>query len=407
MKIGVIADDFTGASDIALTLAEGGMRTAQFVGIPDGRIDIDVEAGVVALASRTIPVADAVQQSLAACDWLIGQGAEQIVFNIPTPCDIGDAGNIGQVAEALAERLDANQVMVCPASPVNGHGVHRGHLVLGDVQLNQGGTQDHPPTPRTGPDLRRLLAQQTGWPVGHIPFTVVANGAQAIVAAFAAQPTMHIVDAITDAEMHVIGKAAAGRKLIVGGSAIALGLPANFGKTPTQPAWDPVIGRGVVLSGSSSRATREQVARFCKQAPSHDISAEAVMQGGVSAAGLADWVLAQDSAPLVFSSVDPLVVAKADEIYGRDALAPRTQALFAELAAILIARGVRRIVVAGEATSAAVVKGLKADVLHIGPRVAAGCPAVRSGDIALALTFDNCGAEDLFAKALHDLGRDP
>jgi uncharacterized protein YgbK (DUF1537 family) len=404
MKIGVIADDFTGASDIALTLAEGGMRTAQFMGIPYG--DADVEAGVVALSSRRMPVGDAVEQSLAACDWLIGQGAEQIVFNICPTFDSSDAGNIGQVAEALAERLDANQVMVCLASPATRRSVYMGHLFVGDTLLHESGMQDHPLTPMTGSDLRRVLARQTGWPVGHIPYTVVTLGAQAIVAAFAAQPTMHIVDAITDNDMHVIGKAAAGRKLLVGGSAIALGLPANFGKTPTQPAWDPVIGRGVVLSGSCSRATRGQVADFRKLAPSREISAEAVMQGEVSVSDLTDWVLAQQAAPLVFCSADPLAMARAQEPYGRDAVAQRIESLFAELAATLVARGVKRIVVSGGDTSGAVLTGLRASILHIGPRVATGIPALRSGDIALALNSGNQGDENFFSSALRDLGHD-
>ncbi len=404
MKIGVIADDFTGASDIALTLAEGGMRTAQFVGVPSG--DVDVEAGVVALKSRTIPADDAVRQSIAACDWLIGQGAEQIIFKVCSTFDSTDAGNIGQVAEALAQHLDASQVMVCPAFPASKRSVYMGHLFVGDVLLNESGMQDHPLTPMTDPDLRRVLKRQTGWPVGHIPHAVVAKGPQAIVAAFAETPRMHIVDAISDNDLHAIGKAAAGRKLLVGGSGIAIGLPANFGKTPTQPAWDPVIGPGVVLSGSCSRATRGQVAHFRQSAPSMEISADAVMAGEVSANSLADWVMAQDTAPLVFSSADPAIVAKAQETYGRDTIAGKIESLFSDLAASLVERGVRRLVVAGGETSGAVVTGLNAQELHIGPRLAIGVPAIRSGDIALALKSGNFGAEDFFSTALRDMGRD-
>ena len=401
MKIGVIADDFTGASDIALTLAEGGMRTAQYVGIPDH--DVDIEAGVVALKSRTIAVSDAIRQSLAACDWLTSQGAEQIVFKVCSTFDSTHAGNIGQVAEALAARLNANQVMVCPAFPANGRSVYMGHLFVGDVLLNESGMQDHPLTPMTDPDLRRVLARQTAWPVGHIRHAVVTKGAAEIVGAFAEVPTMHIVDAIDDADLHSIGKAAAGRKLLVGGSGIALGLPANFGKTATRPAWDPVTGQGVVLSGSCSRATRGQVAHYQNAVPSRELTAQAVMSGEERVSDLADWVMAQETPPLVYSSADPAVVAEAQSIYGREVIADRIENLFSELAATLVARGVQRIVVAGGETSGAVVTGLNAQELHIGPKLANGVPALRSGELALALKSGNFGDEEFFTTALQDM----
>ena len=405
MKIGVIADDFTGASDIALTLAEGGLRTAQYVGIPDR--DVNVEAGVVALKSRTIPVDDAIRQSLKACEWLISQGAEQIILKVCSTFDSTDAGNIGQVAEALAQRIDAKQVMVCPAFPANGRSVYMGHLFVGDVLLNESGMQDHPLTPMTDPDLRRVLARQTGWPVAHIPHATVTKGATAIVGAFADAPTMHVVDAISDDDLHAIGKAAAGRKLLVGGSGIAIGLPANFGRTPTRPSWDPVAGPGVVLSGSCSRATRGQVALYRQSAPSREITAAEVMSGSIDAATLADWAVEQDGAPLIYSSADPAVVAEAQNSFGREAVAGKIEALFADLAATLVDRGIKRIVVAGGETSGAVVTGLRAQELHIGPKLANGVPALRMGDIALALKSGNFGAEDFFSTALADMGSDP
>ena len=402
MKIGVIADDFTGASDIALTLAEGGMRTAQFVGVPEG--DADVEAGVVALKSRTAPVDQAIRDSIAACDWLLSQGAEQIVFKVCSTFDSTDAGNIGQVATALAQRLDASQVMVCPAFPANGRSVYMGHLFVGDVLLNESGMQDHPLTPMTDADLRRVLARQTDWQVGHIPQNVVSKGAAAIVAAFADSRSFLIVDAINNADLTAIGKAAAGRRLLVGGSGIALGLPANFGKTPTRPEWEPVNGPGVVLSGSCSRATRAQVAHFCKTAPAKEIRAQDVMSGAIDPASLADWVMSQDTAPLVFSSADPDIVRAAQDSFGRDVIAHRIETLFADLAAALVTRGVTRIVVAGGETSGAVVTGLKAQTLLIGPKLANGVPALRAGDVALALKSGNFGDEDFFTTALQDMG---
>lgn len=401
MKIGVIADDFTGASDIALTLAEGGMRTAQFVGVPD--TTVDAEAGVVALKSRTIAVDDAVAQSLAACDWLRAQGAVQIIFKVCSTFDSTDAGNIGQVTQALAERLGAKHVMVCPAFPANGRSVYMGHLFVGDVLLNASGMQDHPLTPMTDPDLRAVLARQTDWPVGHIPHPTVAKGVDAIRQAFPRDPAMLIVDAITEADLHTIGKAAAGQALLTGGSGIALGLPANFGATPATPAWTGVTGRGVIISGSCSRATRGQVTQYKTTSPSREVTAGDVMDGKVSAEDLADWAMIQDQPPLIYSSADPNIVAQAQHDYGREVIAEKIETLFATLAAVLAARGIKRMVVAGGETSGAVVTGLKAQTLHIGPKLAAGVPALRHNNMALALKSGNFGSENFFTTALRDM----
>jgi uncharacterized protein YgbK (DUF1537 family) len=401
MKIGVIADDFTGASDIALTLAEGGMKTAQFVGIPAGPVAVD--AGVVALKSRTIPVNDAIRQSIAACDWLLSQGAEQIIFKVCSTFDSTDAGNIGQVSQALAERLGVTYVLVCPAFPANGRSVYMGHLFVGDVLLNECGMQDHPLTPMKDADLRRVLARQTTWPVAHVPYGTVARGDTAIRAALPPDQAMVIVDAISEADLLAIGRAARGQRLLTGGSGIALGLPANFGATSGTPPWSGVTGPGVVLSGSCSRATRGQVARYRTQAPSREVTAAAVMSGATSVRELADWAMTQTIPPLIYSSADPAVVRLAQAEFGRDAVAERIEGLFADLAAELAARGIRRMVVAGGETSGAVVTGLRAQTLHIGPKLAPGVPALRHGDMALALKSGNFGAEDFFATALQDM----
>ena len=401
MKIGVIADDFTGASDIALTLAEGGMRTAQFVGVPDAGADVD--AGVISLKSRTIPAADAVAQSIAACDWLLAQGAVQIIYKVCSTFDSTDAGNIGQVTQALAEHLKARHVIVCPAFPANGRSVYMGHLFVGDVLLNESGMQDHPLTPMTDPDLRRVLARQTDWAVSHVGFSTVARGADAIVEALPETPAMLIVDAISEDNLLAIGKAAAGQRLLTGGSGIALGLPANFGATPATPAWHAIAGPGVVLSGSCSRATRGQVAYYKANAPSREITAEDVMSDTVTATALADWSMTQDIPPLIYSSADPSIVAQAQADYGRETVAAKIETLFAELAAELARRGIKRMVVAGGETSGAVVTGLQAQTLHIGPKLAAGVPALRHGDMALALKSGNFGAKDFFTTALHDM----
>ena len=399
MKIGVIADDFTGASDIALTLAEGGMRTVQYVGVPvrDAR---DVDAGVVALKTRNIPVQAAVAQSLKACEWLLGQGARQIIFKVCSTFDSTPEGNIGPVAAALAAHLGEETVLVCPAFPENGRSVYQGHLFVADALLSESGMQDHPLTPMKDPDLRRVLGAQTDWPVGHVPFQAVDAGEDAIRAALPKGRSMVIVDAVRDADLLTLGQAADGRQLLVGGSGIALGLPMNFGAVPGQPSWQAETGKAAILSGSCSRATRAQVAAF--DGPKQEVTAEAVMAGSACVETLADWAMAQDSTPLIFSSADPDVVRAAQDRFGGDVVASKIETLFGALSAALVARGVRRLIVAGGETSGAAVTGLGALALRIGPRLAAGVPAMRveGQGVALALKSGNFGGPEFFAESL-------
>ncbi len=402
MKLGVIADDFTGASDIALTLAEGGMRTVQFVGVPQDDV-ADVDAGVVALKSRTAPVAEAIAESLAACRWLQAQGATQIIFKVCSTFDSTAQGNIGQVAEALAQALGETHVITCPAFPENGRSVYQGHLFVNDVLLNQSGMQDHPLTPMTDADLRRVLAAQTTWDVTHTPSAVVQAGAGAIAAQIAGlPPSMVIVDAIADDDLRAIGAAAKDRRLLTGGSGIAIGLPANFGISSGAVPWDGIDGPGVVLSGSCSRATRGQVDAFIKTNPAREISAEEVIDRGGDFADLVGWVLGQDQTPLIYSSADPSVVKAAQETYGTETIAHAIEGMFAQLSGALADAGVRRMVVAGGETSGAAVSGLVARRLTVGPRLAAGVPVLRVDDrpLALALKSGNFGETDFFVNAL-------
>ena len=137
MLLGVIADDFTGASDIANTLARGGLRTAQFVGIPRQPARQDVEVGVVSLKTRSVVASEAVRQSLDALRWLLAQGCQQIVFKYCSTFNSTPDGNIGPVAEALAGALDVAGVVACPAFPSAGRTVYQGHLFVHDRLLNK------------------------------------------------------------------------------------------------------------------------------------------------------------------------------------------------------------------------------------------------------------------------------
>ncbi len=242
MLLGCIADDFTGASDLANTLARGagapesahaGMAVTQFIGVPEGPAPATCEAGVVALKTRSIPAAEAVAQSLAALAWLERQGCRQFLFKYCSTFDSTPEGNIGPVAEALAERLGAKGVIVCPAFPGTGRTVYMGHLFVNDRLLSESG-MEKASADAHDPDIRRWLRRQTESEVGHVPHAIVAQSAQAIRIALngerLALRTLVVVDAVSDSDLIAIGAAADGDRLITGGSGIARGLPANFRK---------------------------------------------------------------------------------------------------------------------------------------------------------------------------------
>ncbi|MCY6381153.1 3-oxo-tetronate kinase [Hoeflea prorocentri] len=413
MLLGCIGDDFTGSSDIANTLAKRGMRVAQYTGVPARSASSDVEAGVVALKTRTEPVAEAVSKSLAAADWLLDQGCGQIVFKYCSTFDSTRQGNIGPVAQALAERLGEDRVIVCPAFPATGRSIYKGHLFVSDQLLSESGMRDHPLTPMTDSDIRRWLSHQTGWPVDHIDASTVFDGSDAIRAALA-QPkrAMVVVDAIRDEDLVAIGKAAKDRKLLTGGSGIALGLPDNFADlikgNDGATVWKGADGPAIVLSGSCSLATRGQVTHHIKSHPSLEIRVEALVSGEQTADSIASWLIEhQDHGPIAYSSADPGVVRQAQDLFGREASAEQVEATFVSVARKVVGSGIRKIITAGGETSGAVVEGLEINSLAIGPEIAPGVPAVHDPDqdLYLALKSGNFGQEDFFARAMTMLER--
>jgi 3-dehydrotetronate 4-kinase len=403
--IGVIADDFTGASDIANTLAKGGLVTSQYMGVPGGDAAAEVEAGVVSLKSRSCPAGDAVAASLKALHWLQAQGCRQIVFKYCSTFDSTPEGNIGPVAEALADALGVKGVVVCPAFPAMGRTVYQGHLFVGDRLLNESGMQDHPLTPMTDADIRRWLRRQTRSRVGHIP-----AGAALDAALRACEETLVVVDAVTDEDLIRIGRACADAPLLTGGSGIALGLPANVIAKGLakggQHRFAGVDGPEAVLAGSCSGMTRSQVDAHRRIHPALPVAVEDVMDGRTSSGDLVAFIEANHGkAPLVYSSAAPEDVAAAHARHGRETVSDRLEGLFAETARRLVDRGVKRVVVAGGETSGAVTQALDLDGLTIGPEISPGVPVLVSEErgVALALKSGNFGGEDFFEEALDAL----
>ena len=386
------------------TLAKGGMRTVQYTGIPKDDADSEVQAGVVALKSRSIDPADAVSQSLAALDWLKRQGCEQIFFKYCSTFDSTPAGNIGPVADALADALDAHKVIVCPAFPGTGRSVYQGHLFVKDRLLNESGMENHPLTPMTDADLRRWLARQSRYSIGHVPVEHVFAGAdrtaQSLDDQHRAGRRHIVVDAIRDEDLIQIGRAAKGLPLVTGGSGVAMGLPANFGCTAAQVPWTAQAGKSIALSGSCSVATRAQVARHAAHHPAREIVAADVIEKRLAARNIADWLLGAEGLPLAYSSADPAEVARVQQVHGREKSARALEDFFAEVARLSVAEGASRIITAGGETSGAVVEGLGLGTLEIGPEIDPGVPALRArADLVVALKSGNFGSEDFFEKA--------
>ena len=420
--LGCIADDFTGATDLANMLTRGGMRTLQTIGVPvDGDPALPAaDAVVVALKSRTIPAADAVAQSLAALDWLKSRGCRQFLFKYCSTFDSTDAGNIGPVAEALMERLGAELAIACPAFPENGRTIYNGHLFVGGDLLSDSPMKDHPLTPMKDASLVRVLQRQSRGRVGLVPYAVVRRGADAIRAAFARLRhdgvRLAIADALQEADLLALGEACRDHALITGGSGIALGLPANFrvAGLPLAPgsaaAMPRLGGYAAVIAGSCSKATQAQVQYMQARCPSLRIDPAALAADPGVIAGAAAW--AAERLPrgpvLVYSTATPEEVRGAQTALGAGRAAELVEGALAAIARQLVDRGVRRLVVAGGETAGAVVSALDVRALAIGPQIDPGVPwtltVTGAGDalpsIALALKSGNFGTEDFFLKAL-------
>jgi uncharacterized protein YgbK (DUF1537 family) len=428
LKLGCIADDFTGATDLANMLVRAGMRVVQVNGVPEPQDPAPdgIDAVVVALKSRTAPVAEAVAQSLDSARWLRRHGAPMLYFKVCSTFDSTPAGNIGPVAEALVELTGATIVPVTPAFPENGRTVYRGHLFVGEQLLSDSPMRQHPLTPMTDANLVRVLQAQLdpsrGRRVGRVDHRDVTAGRAGIRTRLddlrREGVTFAIVDAIEDDHLRALAAAAGDLPLVVAGSGLAIGLPANHGLSP-----DPVAarlpragGRAAVISGSCSAATRAQVADFIARgglalrldplglAAGDDPVAKVSAALAAAAAG-GDLRDAGAAPILVYATAEPDEVANAQAALGRERAGALVEQALAEVAAALVAGGVRRLVVAGGETSGACVQRLGLRQLRIGPQIDPGVPWCHAPEAAggdglhVALKSGNFGGVDFFSRA--------
>ena len=420
MLLGCIADDFTGATDLANTLARHGMPCVQYNGLPEPSESAGSEPGaVVALKTRSIDPVDAVTQSLSALEWLRGQGCEKFFFKYCSTFDSTDRGNIGPVAEALMAALGSDLTVACSAAPENGRSIYQGHLFVGDKLLSDTGMRHHPLTPMTDSNLVAVLGRQTRGSVGLVPYATVAQGPRAISTALdelrAKGHQMAIVDALNEIHLADIGTATADLSLITGGSGLAVGLPALFRRsgrlsTEVPPSPEPPAGAAAVLSGSCSEATNRQVATMREDYPAFRLDPDSLAEGDDLIEEALEWARARlgNEPILIYATAPPEEVAGIQQRLGRETAGGLVERAMAMLARGLCEAGVQRLVVAGGETSGAVVTALGLRRLAIGPEIDPGVPWTfsQSGDaapMALALKSGNFGGADFFRKAFQVL----
>jgi len=413
--LGCIADDFTGATDLANNLVRAGMRVVQTIGVPKAPLAADVDAVVVALKSRTIAPADAIAQSLEAMKWLQAQGAQQIYFKYCSTFDSTAAGNIGPVTEALMDALGSDFTIATPAFPDNKRTVFKGYLFVGDVLLNESGMQNHPLTPMTDPNLVRVMQAQTKRKVGLIDHSVVAHGADAVRERIAELRNdgvgVAVVDAVSNDDLLRLGPALAAMPLVTAGSGVAIGLPANFGIEPSSQAsaLPPAEGLQAVVSGSCSIATNRQVMNFIQTGrPAMAIDPLRIASGVDVTAEVLAWAapLLADGPVLVYSTAETSAVKSVQGRLGVEEAGAMVERTIAAIARGLVALGVRQLVVAGGETSGACVQALGVTQMQIGPQIDPGVPwchalaaAADGAGVHLTLKSGNFGADDFFTKA--------
>ena len=420
LALGCIADDYTGASDLANTLTRCGLRTVQTIGVPSDDLALpDVDAVVVSLKSRSIEAGLAVSRSRAAEEWLRGRGADHVMFKICSTFDSTDAGNIGPVMDALRADSGDTMVLVTPAFPETGRTVYMGNLFVGSVPLNESPLKDHPLNPMHDSNLVRVLARQSKTKVALVALADIARGPDAVRARLADLSGKGfgavIADAVFERDLETIGTVALDHRLSVGASGLGLGLARALvvsrkinANAPDAAADAAVGGPAACLAGSCSQATLQQIASAEKVMPVLHLDPDRVVAGKEEARRALAWARERlgEGPILIASSSTPDQVAALQARHGRDAAGQAIEQAMADIAeGLVVQSGVRRLVVAGGETSGAVVDRLAIPGFLVGAEIAAGVPVLRAvgakdGDMLLALKSGNFGGPEFFTDAL-------
>lgn len=412
--LGCIADDFTGATDLAGLLARSGVKVSLRIGVPTEPPKETAAFEVIALKSRTAPTSQAVAETRAALKWLKAAGAQRFFWKYCSTFDSTPEGNIGPVAEALMKDIGTEQTIYCPAFPENGRSIFMGNLFVGQQPLSESPMKHHPLTPMTDSNLIRLLQPQVTKPVGLVDRLTVAKGAKALSEALASlksEGTAHvIVDAVANSDLEVIAEVCREMPLLTGGSAVAMPLPALYLADGTLCAdatktKRPQLGAGaIILSGSCSAMTNAQVGDYiARGAPTFQLDPLELVDNGAQDA--LDWLSQQEleAAPLIFATANPDSVRAAQEKIGVLEAGKIVENALSQCAVFARNAGARRFIVAGGETSGAVTKALEVSKLDIGVEIAPGVPwtycTSDGAQIALTLKSGNFGTKTFFTDA--------
>jgi uncharacterized protein YgbK (DUF1537 family) len=412
--LGCIADDLTGATDLAGMLVSNGMRTVVILGVPDFESVADADAVVVALKSRSVAAKMAVTKSVLALRWLRRAGCRQFYFKYCSTFDSTPKGNIGPVAEALMKELNTSFTIACPAFPANRRTVYNGYLFVNRCLLEESGMRLHPLNPMTDSNLVRLLQAQCSGKVALIDHSVVNDGAQSIARAAAEARTggasFAVIDAISESNLRDIAVACQDLPLCTGASGLAMGMAESYKRSGLLHSSDDaqllphVSGFSAILAGSCSETTQRQVAEAEKRFPTLRLDATAAALDRKLAAKSAEWACFRisEGPVLIAATTDPARVKEAQDKLGIERAGRLVERLLADIARRLIKRGSRRLIVAGGETSGAVLRALSIRSLRVGPEIDPGVHwAVSEGKVqlAFALKSGNFGSVDFFSKA--------
>lgn len=417
--LAAIADDYTGASDLANTWRKAGLRTVQTIGVPSHIANFaDVDAVVVSLKIRSVSADEAVSKALAADAFLRDLGVAHVMYKICSTFDSTDDGNIGQVTDALRGRAGADWSLICPAFPETGRTVYKGHLFVAGQPLNESALRHHPLNPMHDANLVRVLAKQTKHPVHNLDFQTVVQGAAVCrehIETMVKEASCSVVaDAILQQDLDILGELGISTPVSTGASGLGAGLARAALRTrirdDVMPHLEPVGGHSAILVGSCSMRTLEQIAAAEKHLPILRLDPDQLIasERGVEAAvNFARSGLGR-SPFLIAASRSPKEVIEIQRRYGAARAGLAIESALADIAAALVDMGVRRLVVAGGETSGAVVDRLGIEGFEVGEELAPGVPVLRTmgradGDLLMALKSGNFGGTGFFMEAVSRL----
>lgn len=416
--LGCIADDFTGATDLASMLARSGVNVSLRIGVPLSTPKNTAEIEVIALKTRSISASKAIEESLSALKWLKEAGAKKYFFKYCSTFDSTAEGNIGPVSEALMNELKVDQTIYCPAFPENGRSIYMGNLFVGQKLLSESSMKDHPLTPMNDSNLMRLLSAQVSRRVGLADRIVVNSGVNSLkekLISLKENDVPHvIVDAVADTDLDTIASACQDMDFITGGSALAMPLAEFYKASGKISANDnsfmnKKLNTGsIILSGSCSEMTIIQVKNFIQRgAAAFQLDPIDLAENGVKK--VLDWLSSQDFTKniIIYATSDPDTVKKVQAELGVDMAGKIVEQGLSECAIAARELGIKNFIIAGGETSGAITKALNVRQLDIGIEIAPGVPWTFSGkrnnQIALSLKSGNFGSEEFFTEALNKL----